>query len=622
MIGHSADYIPPHTRALYDKNVSFEEYHFYAQACRREEAANAGAAANKPTSFWDAIIPGRGKKHADELPSESEMPAVNVNKQEGRMHISDEEWVNASRALRLATWGSMFYLITTDILGPFALPFAIATTGWGPGIALYTVFGVLAGYSGYLIWRMFLGLDSYQYPMRTFGDLGFRIYGPWARYGINILQSIQLLCNVGVLVIQNGQSLSQVAKFRLCYAVCCLVWALVGFAVGQVRTLKNYGWLANSAIWLNILTIFFTMGVAANTAPNYSAATSQSAGSSISGVNGTLVAQLPDGSWPKVQTSGALPNSGNFTAAITGLMQAVYSYGGAMVFIEFMSEMRRPYDFIKAMWGAQAFIYFFYMFYGCFLYGYQGQYVINPSYQGLSPYHWQIVANVLNMVASIIAAGLYGNIGIKVLYNTIFAELLNAPPLTTRTGKLLWAGLVPVYWSLAFIIAAAIPNFTGLTSVVAAFCILHFTYSFPPILYLGYKIKRDTLRNLGLAPMTNHSRPGHPNEQPTSSTGADSPPAYDDEKKDLKTADAVGPQSNGHHHVFFRPSTHITSDARKAALKKTLVKGLPILVWLMIYFLGALVTSGLGAYSAIETLIDAFKSGSATSFTCHSPLDA
>lgn len=458
------EYVPPHTRATYDKTISFEEYHFYAQACRREEAANAGSMGNKPSSIWDTIIPRRRKNRANQspadIPPETEMhveaPTENLNTTEGKMHITDEEWVNASRALRLATWGSMFYLITTDILGPFALPYAIATTGWGPGIALYTVFGVLAGYSGYLLWRMFLGLDSYQFPLRSFGDLAYRIYGPYARYGVNFLQSVQLLCNVGVLVIQNGQSLSQIAKFRLCYAICCLIWAIVGFGVGQVRTLKNYGWLANSAIWINVLTIFITMGVAANSAPNYTAAISQSAGASIAGINGTLVAQLPDGSYPPVQTSGGLPNSSDFTAAVTGLMQAVYSYGGAMVFIEFMSEMRRPYDFIKAMWGAQAFIYFFYMFYGCFLYGYQGQYVINPSYQGLSPYDWQVVANVFNMVASIIAAGLYGNIGIKVLYNAVLAELFHAPPLTTKTGKILWAVVVPIYWSTAFIIAAAV----------------------------------------------------------------------------------------------------------------------------------------------------------------------
>jgi hypothetical protein len=42
---------------------------------------------------------------------------------------------------------------------------------------------------------------------------------------------------------------------------------------------------------------------------------------------------------------------------------------------------------------------------------------------------------------------------------------------------------------LAFIVAASIPNFFGLSSLVAALCILQFTYTFPPMLYLGYAIK-------------------------------------------------------------------------------------------------------------------------------------
>lgn len=36
--------------------------------------------------------------------------------------VSDSEWKNASRAVRTAGWSSIFYLITTDILGPFSVP--------------------------------------------------------------------------------------------------------------------------------------------------------------------------------------------------------------------------------------------------------------------------------------------------------------------------------------------------------------------------------------------------------------------------------------------------------------------------------------------------------------------
>lgn len=47
----------------------------------------------------------------------------------------------------------------------------------------------------------------------------------------------------------------------------------------------------------------------------------------------------------------------------------------------------------------------------------------------------QTAGNVIGFVSALIAAGLYGNIGVKVLYNNIFVDFLNAPPLTTKQGK-------------------------------------------------------------------------------------------------------------------------------------------------------------------------------------------
>ena len=155
--------------------------------------------------------------------------------------------------------------------------------------------------------------------------------------------------------------------------------------------------------------MFITMGVAAHSAPLYSGALS-SAGYSV---NPILVTPNAAGVYPAVQHSGGLPDKANFGASVNGLMQAVYSYGGAMLFPEFMSEMKRPHDFLRGMWGAQFFIFVCYMLYGLFMYGYQGQYIQNPSYLGIAPYAWQTTGNVLAMVSALIAAALYGNIGVK-----------------------------------------------------------------------------------------------------------------------------------------------------------------------------------------------------------------
>jgi hypothetical protein len=248
--------------------------------------------------------------------------------------------------------------------------------------------------------------------MRTYADLGFRIFGPAARYVILFLQALQLLMSVSIILISNGEALSQASKFRLCYAVCVLVWAIAGFVIGQVRTLQKFGYLANFAIWINLLIMFITMGVAAHSPPLYSAYAA-SAGYSI---NPALVKPDAQGVFPPVQQSGGLPDQSNFGASINGLMNAVYAYGGTQVFVDFMAEMSQPRDFLKCMWGSQFFIYLCYMLYGLFMYGFQGQYVQNPSYLGISPYAWSTAGNALAMVTALIAAALYGNIGLKGMY--------------------------------------------------------------------------------------------------------------------------------------------------------------------------------------------------------------
>ena len=119
----SLDPTPPSTI------VEFEDYLYYAAVQRRAEdlaMLPTGSEIEVKTSWFNRL-------------SEHKGPNVNINVHEVDNVIpptADElERENASRALRLASWSSVFYLITTDILGPFNAPFAISQTGWVPGTA-------------------------------------------------------------------------------------------------------------------------------------------------------------------------------------------------------------------------------------------------------------------------------------------------------------------------------------------------------------------------------------------------------------------------------------------------------------------------------------------------------
>jgi hypothetical protein len=245
-----------------------------------------------------------------------------------------------------------------------------------------------------------------------------------------------------------------------------------------------------------------------------------------------------------------------------------------MLYCEFMAEMRRPFDFIKAQFCAEIFIYICYLMFGLVLYSQQGQFVYNPANQGLSVYSWQTVTNVINLVSGIIAAVLYGNIGIKVIYQNIVQDLFSGPPLTSTRGKMLWIGMVPIYWAIAFVIGAAVPEFTSVTSMVSATCILQFTYTFPAILYVGIKVQEDAML---------------PEETFDPATGA------------VYRVDSWKQWSRWQRGIF----------SKQWYLK----------TFNFLFFLMSLTTAGLGMYASGTSLKETFANGHATSFSCHSPLD-
>ena len=126
--------------------------------------------------------------------------------------------------------------------------------GYGPGIALYVVFGIFAGFSGWILWKVYLGLDSSRYPILSYGDPFFRVYGKHSRYFINITQAFQQFLTVAVLILGSGQVIAQLSSARICYIVCFLIFMIFGVFAGSIRSLQRIGWFANASVWLNIVS--------------------------------------------------------------------------------------------------------------------------------------------------------------------------------------------------------------------------------------------------------------------------------------------------------------------------------------------------------------------------------
>ncbi|TRX88695.1 hypothetical protein FHL15_010367 [Xylaria flabelliformis] len=490
-----SSYYPPRQRKVHDSAVTFEEYHYYAQRTREEQLL-----LEAPQWQWRGVFSSKKKT------AEAGHGQVSHAEASHGQLVTDEEWTNASRAFRTASWGAVFYLV-------------------------------------------FMGVDSHEFPARNYGDLAFRAWGTTARHVVNILQAVALLLLLGQVTILFGQNISEMSRYRICYIVCPLIFVIVGFFLTQIRTLRSFGWLANFGFWLNILAIFISMGATAHNPPNFSISTLGSVGITFAG----------------------LPTS-NLIGAINGLLSGVLAFAGLQLFIEFMAEMQRPHDFLKGMFVAQAVIYTAYVVYGSFMYYYQGQYTFNPAYLGVSNYGWQTAGNTLTLLSGLIAAALYGNIGIKVFYNNVLVDVFRAPLITSKGGKIFYAAIVPIWWSLAFVIAAAIPAYIYFVSIISAAALLNLSYTIPPWLALGHDIKKATM-------------------------GTFDP--------------AVGRDGRGL--VGF--NRYIRGFWSGGIFQVVLN------IWHLLLFLASLALSGLGLYASIEGFIEAFENPQVNAFTCRSPLN-
>ncbi|KAL9094302.1 MAG: hypothetical protein Q9165_003442 [Trypethelium subeluteriae] len=464
------------------RHPTFEDYVYFAEAQRVEDEFNTG----KRSLGW---APRLQQIFAGRLPQESTQESGSNAQTEG-LTQDEVDRVNAWRALRQSTWYGALWLCTTDILGPFNAPYAFRQNGYVPGTLLFVFMGAVAFYCGALLWWLYVKLDSDRFPVKSYSDITERVAGKAMRLLVTWLVFIHMyavfhvgsgkflltrssrIVNVATTSLSSAQSLYQLSKGRLCFVVCIVIWILVGCMLNQIRTLKRYSWIASSAIWLNLLVILLSVGFIAHSAPNYASA------KAAYGVAAGPVSKQAFATYP-------------FYERINGVMNIVYAYGGATIFPQIIAEMRRPMDFLKAFSIAQAFIFTIYVFYGLYVYSFQGQFTLAVAYQGVSRYSWQTVGNVFSLISTIIAGGLYGNIGLKIFYVNVIERFLKGPPLLTLRGRLCWSVTVAVFWWVGFVIGAAIPQVQTLSGMVGAVTNMQFTYAFPTGFTFLYLVQLD-----------------------------------------------------------------------------------------------------------------------------------
>lgn len=115
---------------IHNSLVTIEEYMYYADISRKLEETKDP----EKSLIGDFIEKLFRKQTADPAPVAHGIETTNEKEKNAQMAdvgvrsvtiVSNEEWDQASRAGRTATWSAVFFLVTTDIMGPYSVPWAM-----------------------------------------------------------------------------------------------------------------------------------------------------------------------------------------------------------------------------------------------------------------------------------------------------------------------------------------------------------------------------------------------------------------------------------------------------------------------------------------------------------------
>ena len=146
------------------------------------------------------------------------------------------------------------------------------------------------------------------------------------------------------------------------------------------------------------------------------------------------------------------------------LLSADHRAAGNVAFFSFMSEMRSPSEYPKALYTLQGAATTLYLLVAAIIYYYAGSEVTTPAL-GSAGELIRKVAYYLAIPTIVVAGVINGHVAIKMVFLSFKESLASSK---SRKAYVWWVGLNILLWGAAWVLAESIPNFGNLLALVSA----------------------------------------------------------------------------------------------------------------------------------------------------------
>ena len=358
----------------------------------------------------------------------------------------------------------MVMIAETVSLGILSLPSVLATVGIVPGMILIGGLGIIATYTGYV-----LGQFKLAYPhVHSMADAGEVMLGPVGREVFGFAQITFLIFCMGGHVLTFAIVLDVVTR----HGICSIVFGLVGFVLcafcTMPRTLLKLSHLSVISFISIVSAVLVTMVGLGIHRPGEGVVTMTAKTSFYKGLLAV--------------TNIIYAYAGKSTLYIVLRSQDITSYIGHVGFFSFISELRTPSSYPKALFLLQGVDTSMYLIVAIVIYYYAGPDVASPALGSTSVLLRKVAYGTA--IPTIVLSGVInGHVAAKYVYVRLFR---GTDRMSKRTWLSFgaWALIVLTLWILAWVIAEVIPVFNNLLGLMSALFASWFTYGLSGVFWL------------------------------------------------------------------------------------------------------------------------------------------
>lgn len=352
-------------------------------------------------------------------------------------------------------------------LAIMSFPYSYSVLGLVPGLILTVFVSLTVLYTGLIITDYCIA-----YPdITSVCDIGKHLF-----WNLNIvwwLTALCFLCNNTLIqalhVLVGAKYFNTVAdnydvagSTDICSIVFAVVTTIICFLISLPRTFLSMSVIA----YFSALTMFIAVILAM----------------AFAGVQ-----KLPEAGFPVVWHVWPVEGT-NYVNAMIAFLNIVYTFVGQITYPSFISQMREPREFKKALYIVTLAELITFALAGSIIYVYVGyDNMTAPAFGSLTG-NYKKIAFSFALPTILFLGSLYSNVSAQFVFLHIFPENSINRNTHTVTGWATWIGLNLGLWIIAFIVAQVIPFFSDLLGLMSSLFDCWFGFVFWGVAY--FKLKK------------------------------------------------------------------------------------------------------------------------------------